>query len=353
MTVNKTNRNKKTQKATAKRALGREKGRNASQNQQQVRRYEPRQKILDPCAADFASAFQDPFAWERPICLPGATGGMDSVKQRLFARGVGSTGTAGLGWVMFNPANVSDWASINFTNSTYTGDVSTSLVASAVGTTAQQVLGSVITSGHMLAGDAAAKPVLAALRVRNITQMMNRAGRTTAYCDMEDNNVIGNTVANLGSRPTAACDSFDGSWITLRLVGDTERICDWSNSNTYCDAAAQTQSSSGNQRPMIIAISSVGSTPQTFEWEAVYYNEVRWNALAQLATPTIPSESGDQVIVSARAAMGAADQKKKFFGHLKLFAIGFGKGFMGSSPEGGKTRSAGNAFGALTRGMLM
>lgn len=211
---------------------------------------------LSACAADYARALANPF--DGPLaCIPDFPA-LFSSRQRMWAKGSFSTGTAGFGFVTLSPslASVSDATCGIFTTSAYT--------AAAVTNTATTGATAYSTNSQYLTADIGAgtqvaqyRVVAAGLRVRYRGTELNRGGTRYAFADPTHTSVNLLTVTTLLAEPEALEMNMDRQWVNVlyRPVFNTET--QYSSDTTIIPQC------------MLVAVQAAdAATSLSFEWQS-------------------------------------------------------------------------------------
>lgn len=222
-----------------------------------------------------------------------------SVAYSARQRGFASTGTLGYGYVGVNP-----YRAYKLTHTPLLVSGSTNVLS---GTTTPLVAGTGLTSvAFDTPNDTGIGPgygkmrvVAAEIRIRNITQLVNRAGAAIAHSNLEN-------VGNVTATPTfnKACQDWrnslvsladaDAKWISSRWVPRREEDEDfYDNESNFPTGAA-------NDAVFGIFFNSVVGTAQTVEYEAVVYFELVFSLYTPVMTNTHPSPYGS--IIASWAA---------------------------------------------------
>lgn len=231
---------------------------------------------LSPATESYATAMLNPSdapAAGMPI------GGLPSEKNKCWARGRMSTGTAGVGYILAVPSNIAcnDLNCAYVTGNAFAGTTLSNTVV------ASQVIGVKSNSAYAYANYGAtslkSRFVCGEIRIRYIGTELNRGGDAVVYCDTNHNSLLGYSEANLLSY--AACGrSFIGmnEWISCKYNG----VVDPTEENFVIDPSSGTLTKNANPCMVIWINSAVAAQP--FDYEVWGHFEVIGSLGAAMTT---------------------------------------------------------------------
>jgi hypothetical protein len=236
----------------------------------------------DPCVKNFLHALVHPFGASN-VCLPVGEK-RASIRSKTTTRGIFSNSTTtGVGWICFAPSAANDYSGVRFTDSSYAGTAATAITATTgSGVTLATVQGGLSTSANFDAAVAVCKPAMAALRIRYIGNELEKGGRVIAFNDQEDFTVIGMTLNDIRSRPTAKSLPISREWQTISCFTTIPRVAQFVNGPAPWDYA-KSATVTANSSPLMFGIESYSATKeQLFEFESVFHFEQRVQTLNSL-----------------------------------------------------------------------
>jgi hypothetical protein len=176
---------------------------------------------LSKCASDYVRCLVNPFSG--PLaCVPNFPA-LKSRKFRVWAKGVLSTGTAGVGFIWQDPqlGINNDVQSVFFSTVTFTGNSFTISDASTV-------LGATTNSDYTSAAISTAgityRVVASGIRARYISTELNRGGQIIALSDTNHNSLFGRTIQNCDAEINSKRFPVNREWtvVTSRPIRDAD-----------------------------------------------------------------------------------------------------------------------------------
>lgn len=229
---------------------------------------------------------------DAPACgMP--IGGIPSEKNKCWARGRMSTGTAGAGYILGIPSGItcsdSNCAFVTgplFAGTTISNTVVTNSVIAVKSNSSYTYsqFGSATLKSRFVCGE---------IRVRYIGTELNRGGDAVVYCDTNHNSLLNYTEANLLSY-AAAGRSFIGmnDWISCKYNG----VVDPNEENFIIDPSSSVLTKNANPCMAIWINSAVPAQP--FDYEVWGHFEVIGSLGANMTT-VAPDPTGHTATNSA------------------------------------------------------
>jgi hypothetical protein len=222
-----------------------------------------RASILSPCALEYAMAVANPVSG--PLaCLP-VWPSLLTRKFRVWCKGVGSTGTVGIGYLVMDPwqAIANDQNCVFYTDSTFTGNT---IIQSGPGT-----FGAASNSDYPsvtfapTAQSSQYRLTVALLRIRYDGTELNRGGQIISYSDPNHSSVVGMGPVDFLSNTECVRHPMRREWISLTYVTAQSPERDF---QPYPPVGFGLSYSAG-----FLVVSTSPTIPVPFEWEAYYVFE--------------------------------------------------------------------------------
>lgn len=212
--------------------------------------------FLSPCARDYLSVLENPFSG-KVTCVPQFPS-IPSRKVRYWVKGVAQTGTAGIGFVAFNPFN--SWNDIHADpqNAVYYTDSSFVGTTTAYTTAVTGVQLANLNSEYLRSGLYKYRLVAAGLRIRYAGTELNRGGRVFCLEEPDHASTNGFNLSNIGQYDTHRVFRPDQQWKSV-----VHHPADEDEFDYFAPTAA------GNLHYLLIMLEAPSAgTPLAFEWEA-------------------------------------------------------------------------------------
>lgn len=195
---------------------------------------------LSECSAKYAAAIMDPWnTYATGACVPYPPA-RPSFKSTVFARGIVSIGSSGVGFIAMSPTLANDFASFWYSSGTFAGTAITATMTTTTGVVAGGISNLPFTRSNLTSEDSTyfttavqGRIISAAISLKYIGTELNRGGRVICYASPDHQSVNGLNAANLGSRAesdfSTPNDSRDKCWINCYGINDSEF--------SYCEAS--------------------------------------------------------------------------------------------------------------------
>lgn len=302
--------------------------------------------LLSQCAAKYASAIANPWS-------PGAAGACvpygdsrSSQKTTTFARFDAVVGTNGIGFAIFTPTIVNDFATAWYTSATFTGTTA-AVVTTGLNTTSTVGVNFINMANlpyqfSSLAQTQAATAGGQLNRGRIVSYgisasytgtELNMGGLVYCFSDPAHNNMQGASIAQLGTRMESDVSnvSRDKCWLMASAVDSDEleypgyggtpsealgAYFPFSR-NAYLDSASATGNFTNGAAPLIIMFTGVAGN--TLHIEIVQHSEFVGPITEGKTTPSVMDAEGTMTVLAAANKVPLMKVANPGVGYGKLF----------------------------------
>lgn len=223
-------------------------------------------------------------------CGMPADGGIKSLKSKVWAKGSGSTGSTGIGFVQCNPGllGLSDQGALYYTQSAFAGTALSQTVAA--GSVANAMTNALFSSANLSATTLQYRTVACGMRLRYTGTELNRAG--TVYSIIEpDHRPLGTAnLVTLQSYDQCSNEPFSREWHEVVYTGPI-----YPDEITYAPSTTYAENQINNI--MALFITCPAATALTFDWEVFGHYEYV-GPLARGGTGGISDPVGHSIVLN-------------------------------------------------------